>query len=372
MKPHSPWISSSKSSSSSDYSDESHNSGSTAATVDSTGSPLQQYKTQQYKTDGNPYQNGDWEIPQYKYTDFARPQTSESYGTSISSLEDYDNDLPPFEIPNETEEYLAPTALASSPEEFALYFPSTSKMSIRHDDATLDGNMNLRVDTAANTLDGGKVDMTLFHLRMHDLKRREFSLRRYCRDSGREVCHSSRKYTKPSVIRRPGLQRSMSSALSSLRSKSETKTPTLKSLKRHDSGYDSMPDADMDEDDVDSNPSQRPSGSIPIPTNTTLLEFSNYTHLEVKRRGAKSSKRYEVEYWGIKYVWRRVSVRSGSFREAQYHLINAKTSATLAHIVPIPLSRHEMQEEEAKGGWIPPCSMFFEETVLNSTPELAE
>lgn len=214
--------------------------------------------------------------------------------------------------------------------------------------------------------------MTLFHLRMHDLKRREFSLRRYCRDSGREVCHSRRKYMKPSVIRRPGLQRSMSSALSGLRSKSETKTPTLKSLARQDSGYDSMPEADVDEDDENSNSSPRTSSSIPMPTNTTLLEFSNYTHLEVKRRGAKSSKRYEVEYWGIKYVWRRVSVRSGTFREAQYHLINAKTSATLAHIVPIPLSRHEMQEEEAKGGWIPPCSMFFEEAVLNSAPELAE
>ncbi len=367
MKPHSPSIRSSKSSSSSDYSDESHISGSTAATIDSTRLPVQKYQT-----DGNPYQTGDWEIPQHECVDFARPQTSGSYATSISSLEDYDDDLPPFEIPNETEEYIAPTALASSPDEFALYFPSTSKMFIRHDDATLDGNMNLRVDTVASTLDGGKVDMTLFHLRMHDLKRREFSLRRYCRDSGREVCHSSRKYTKPSVIRRPGLQRSMGSALSSLRSKSDTKTPTLKSLKRQDSGYDSMPDADMDEDDEESSRSQRTPSSIPIPTNTTLLEFSNYTHLEVKRRGAKSSKRYEVEYWNTKYVWRRVSVRSGTFREAQYHLINSKTSATLAHIVPIPLSRRETQEEEAKGGWIPPCSMFFEEAVLNSTPELAE
>ena len=366
IHPHSPSIRS-RSSSSSDYSDESHISGSTAATVDSSRLPAQQYKT-----DGNPYQTGEWEIPQFEYVDFARPQTSGSYATSISSLEDYDNDLPPFEIPEETEEYIGPTALASSPEEFALYFPSTSRMSIRHDDATLDGNMNLRVDTVASTQDGGKVDLTLFHLRMHDLKRREFSLRRYCRDSGREVCHSRRKYMKPSVIRRPGLQRSMSSALSSLRSKSETKTPTLKSLTRQDSGYDSMPEPDADEDDENSHPSQRTSSSIPIPTNTTLLEFSNYTHLEVKRRGAKSSKRYEVEYWGMKYVWRRVSVKSGTFREAQYHLINAKTSATLAHIVPIPLSRHEMQEEEAKGGWIPPCSMFFEEAVLDSTAELAE
>ena len=286
-------------------------------------------------------------------------------------MEDIDHDLPPFDKPDDQLEAISSRALASSPEEFALYFPSTQRMSIRHDDTTMDGNMNLRVDTAANTLEGGKVDLTLFHLRMHDLKRREFSLRRYCRDSGREVCHSSRKYSKPSVMRRPGLQRSMGSALSSLRSKSDTKTPTLGNLKRHDSGYDSMPEDDIDDEEFNKH-SHRHSGSIPIPTNTTLLEFSNYTHLEVKRRGAKSSKKYEVEYWGTKYTWRRVSMRSGTFKEAQYHLVNTKTMATLAHIVPIPLSNFELREEEMKGGWVPPCSMFFEEQVLEGPTDLAE
>ena len=360
-------IRSSKCSSSSDYSDGSHYSSvSTAPTVDSTRPSIQHYKT-----DGNPYQNSGWDKPQYEYVDFARPQTSDIYGSSISSIEDLDDDLPPFQIPDDQQEAIAPTALASSPEEFALYFPSTQRMSIRHDDTTLDGNMNLRVDTVASTLDGGKIDLTLFHLRMHDLKRREFSLRRYCRDSGREVCHSTRKYSKPSIMRRPGLQKSVGSALSSLRSKSDTKTPTLASLKRQDSGYDSMPEDDADEED-DEGPPQRPSGSIPIPTNTTLLEFSNYAHLEVRRRGARSSKRYEVEYWNTKYAWRRVSVRSGTFKEAQYHLVNTKTSATLAHIVPLPLSSFEMKEEEAKGGWVPPCSMFFEQAVLESPNDLAE
>ena len=360
-------IRSSKSSSSSDYSDGSHDSSvSTAPTVGSNCPP-----SKHYNTDGNPYQNSGWDKLQYEYLDFASPPTSESYGSSISSIEDLEDDLPPFDVPDDRQEAFSPTVLASSPEDFALYFPSTQRMSIRHDDTTMDGNMNLRVDTAARTLDGGKVDLTLFHLRMHDLKRREFSLRRYCRDSGREVCHSSRKYSKPSVMRRPGLQRSMGNALSSLRSKSDTRTPTLASLKRHDSGYDSMPEVDVDEEEDDSR-SQRPSGSIPLPTNTTLLEFSNYTHLEVKRRGAKSSKKYEVEYWGTKYVWRRVSVRSGTFKEAQYHLVNTKTSATLAHIVPIPLSNFELREEEAKGGWVPPCSMFFEEQVLEGPTDLAE
>lgn len=360
-------IRSSKSSLSSDYSDGSHDSSvSTAPTVGSNCPP-----SKQYNTDGNPYQNSDWDKLQYEYVDFTRPPTSESYRSSISSIGDLEDNLPPFDVPDDRQEVFSPTALASLPEDFALYFPSTQRMSIRHDDTTMDGNMNLRVDTVARTLDGGKVDLTLFHLRMHDLKRREFSLRRYCRDSGREVCHSRRKYSKPSVMRRPGLQRSMGNALSSLRSKSDTRTPTLSSLTRHDSGYDSMPEDNVDEEGDDTR-SQRPSDSIPIPTNTTLLEFSNYTHLEVKRRGAKSSKKYEVEYWGTKYAWRRVSVRSGTFKEAQYHLVNTKTSATLAHIVPIPLSNFELREEEMKGGWVPPCSMFFEEQVLKGPADLAE
>ncbi|KAM0796081.1 hypothetical protein BDR22DRAFT_567082 [Usnea florida] len=119
---------------------------------------------------------------------------------------------------------------------------------IRHDSTTIDGNMNLRVDTKARELDGGKIDLQLFHLRMYDVKRREFSLRRYSRDSGREVCISSRKYTKPSVIRRPGLPWSMSNAFSSWLSKSESKTSATTSLKRHDSGYDSFHEDDIVED----------------------------------------------------------------------------------------------------------------------------
>ncbi len=325
---------------------------------------------QQYDTNGNPYKIS-LDKPQYEYVEYIRPQTSSlTYASSISSEEDFDDDLQPFEIPDDGYEAVNPTALASSPQDFAEYFPSAQILFLRHDDSTMDGNMNLRVDTQACTYDGGNVDLTLFHLRMHDLKRREFSLRRYCRDSGREVCHSTRKYTKPSVMTRPGLQRSMSNALSNLRSKSESKTPTLTGLKRHDSGYDSMPQDDVEEEAAGLSP--RSSSNLPIPTNTTQLEFSNYSHVEVKRRGGKPSKRYEFEYWGTKYAWKRVAVRSGNFKEISYHLINTKTSESLAHIVPVPRSISDVRDEQAKGGWVPPCAMTFEESVLGSSIDLAE
>lgn len=363
--------SSSQSSSRSDYGSSHSDSGSDHSNSTAFTERSEPPTLQQYDSNGNPYRKTSLDKPQYEYLEYTQPQTSSlTYASSISSEEDFDDDLPPFEVPDDGYEAVNPTALASSPQEFADYFPSTQKLLLRHDDSTMDGNMNLRVDTQARTYDGGNVDLTLFHLRMHDLKRREFSLRRYCRDSGREVCHSQRKYTKSSVMTGPGLQRSMSNALSSLRSKSETKTPTMTGLKRHDSGYDSMPEDKLKEGTASH--STNFSSSLPIPTNTTQLKFSNYSHIDIKRRGAKASKRYEFEYWGTRYAWKRVAVRSGNFKEISYHLISTKTSEPLAHIVPVPRSISDIREEVAKGGWVPPCALTFEESVLATSTDLAE
>ena len=359
---------SSNSSSRSNFSDSTHYSLSTAPTVRSEWPSIQQYKII-----GNPHDRASWDEVQSPNLGHPDPRVSaETYASTTSSVEDLGGDLPRFE-PSEVSDYpsetLPSTALTASPEEFAEYFPSTQKLSIRHDNTTMDGNMNLRIDTKARTLDGGTIDLQLFHLRMHNLKRREFSLRRYSRDSGREVCHSSRKYTKPSVIRRPGLQRSMSNALSSLRSKSESRTSTMMNLKRDDSGYGSSNEGDSE--DIASQSPKAPS-NVPIPTNTMQLEFSNYTHLKVKRRGAKTYKRYEFEYWGTKYAWNRTVDRSSHFERVSYHLINTKTSIPLAHIAQTPLNESEQQAETEKGGWVPPYDMLLEKAVLDRSTELAE
>ena len=367
--PQSPSIYS-NSSSRFDYSDSSYYSLSTAPIVNGDWPSMQEYKIP-----GNPHDQDRRDKTHVSHLSHSDPRSSaETCASTTSSIEDLGDELPPFDVPDLSDyplETLPSTALTPSPEEFAQYFPSTQRLSIRHDDTTRDGNMNLRIDTKARTLEGEYVDLQLFHLRMYDLKRREFSLRRYSRDSGREVCHSSRKYTKPSVLRRPGLQRSMSNAISSLRSKSESRTPTTMSLKSHDSGYGSSSFKDNLKKDVSSE-SLRPLGSIPMPTNTTQLEFSNYAHLEVKRRGAKTSKRYELEYWGTKYAWNRSFVRSSHFEQVSYHLVDTKASITLAHVVQAPLSESEQREETAKGGWVPPCSIIFEESVLDRSNDLAE
>jgi hypothetical protein len=160
----------------------------------------------------------------------------------------------------------------------------------------------------------------------------------------------------------------LSTVLSSLRPQSEPNSPTSPKFKRQDSGYKSGTEEDyfdVDEadeywDDVESADPSRES----IPTPTTQLEFSNYAHVNVKRCGTKSSKRYEYEYWCTKYQWKRASRKDGDFQEISYHLINTATSKSVAHIIPEPLSPSEVVEEESKGGWVPPSSMWISDPAV--------
>jgi hypothetical protein len=144
-------------------------------------------------------------------------------------------------LPMYTCDVVEPNARPSSPQEFAKLFPSLNRLSIRHDEFTPDGNMSLRIDTVVTGR--RRTAIQLFHLRMYDLAKREFSLRRYCRDSGREVCNSKRLYAGPASCHstrgkhqkkeekeesnRPSLQRSMSSAFKSLGGKS-SKQPSIR------------------------------------------------------------------------------------------------------------------------------------------------
>lgn len=303
--------------------------------------------------------------------------STETYASTIPSFEDLAQ-KPQFEVVDDRYEVFPSEAVPSTPSIFGDLFPSTRRLQIKHDDTTIDGNMNLRVDTLA-PLHGCQLhEVTLFHLRMHDLRDRKFSLRRYCRDSGQEVCHSSRKYQQPSADRRASLQRSLSTVLSSLRPKSEPTSPTSPSLKRHDSGYNSgSEEHHFDIDEVDEDWDEDAESTYPsrdsVPTPTIQLEFSNYAHVDVKRSGTRSSKRYEYEYWCAKYQWKRASRKDGDFKEISYHLINTTTSKSIAHIIPDPLSPLEVVEEDSKGGWVPPSSMWISDpSIFAKMKDVAE
>ncbi|GAB7348258.1 hypothetical protein MBLNU459_g6248t1 [Dothideomycetes sp. NU459] len=232
--------------------------------------------------------------------------------------------------------------------------------------------MNLRIDTLVK-LDGGRSqELGMFHLRMHDLKKREFSFRRYSRDSGKEVCHSIQKYEKSAIERRPNLPRSISSAFASFLPRSSTTS----SLKRSDSGNSSVyspTSTDFDEQRKGQGGAGKRHASIPIPTKTTKLEFSNYAQVDIKRRGVKGSKRYEFEYWATKYVWKRVVRQTSSSEAVSYHLYHAGDEKILAQIEPTPMSGREAQEERLRGGWVPPCEMWINDNrILSDRNEEAD
>lgn len=306
--------------------------------------------------------------------------SAETYASTVESFEELcdepDTYDPDYQVPEYRE--VADTNLRpSNPSDFAEYFPTTKRLHICHDDTTCDRNMNLRVD-AEDRREKGKVQ--LFHLRMHDIKKRDFSLRRYERSSGREVCKSSRKYQDPAASKRPAtLSRSVSSAFASMvkpdfhrtnsgfSTKSSKSNKSRKEIKRQDSGYGSDEEEDTFEEFM-----SKSKDALKVPTNTTKLEFSNYAQVEVKRRGSKSTKRWEFEYWGSNYVWNRVIKKDGTGKEISFQLCRGD-SQPIARIVPDLRDKKQIREEVRNGGWGPPCSMWIhDQSVVEALTDVAD
>lgn len=312
--------------------------------------------------------------------EYNNPHNSVStYASTTSKIDDAPEE-PVFEV-DDREESFPSDALASTPSSFANLFPSTRRLLIRHDDATIDGNMNLRVDTVVPCRDGYQQDVILFHLRMYDLFSRKCSFRRYCRDSGREVCHTSRKEATPHH-ERPVFRRSWSSMLASFRPSSSGSNShhghalVADHLKRRDSGFGPGKKHDprgMPDEAFDHESSSSPSPHDRQLADTILLEFSNYAHVELKRRGGPGARRYEYEYWSTRYQWRRECRREGDLREVSYSLVDMRSSKTVAHMVPDILTPLEAVEEESKGGWVPPSSLWISDpAVYEQMPDVAE
>ncbi|KAJ5170565.1 uncharacterized protein N7500_003348 [Penicillium coprophilum] len=322
-----------------------------------------------------------------------RSSTS-TYASTTSSTAELDPEPQPTEpvsphegryCVNERQEFYPLDAIPSTPSSFAPLFPSSRRLLIRHDDATIDGNMNLRVDTPVHLRDGSQRDVILFHLRMYDLFTRKFSFRRYCRDSGREVCHSARREVVPAQERRPALRPSWSSVLAGFRpGSSNGHCPPNGELKRQDSGLGAgcahgNGHAARDEvekgmtEEVELEEEKEGHCALPILGETILLEFSNYAHVELRRKGPGSTKKYEFEYWSTKYQWRREVRKEGDLHEVSYYLVDTRTSKTIAHLVPDTLAPLEVVEEESKGGWVPPSSLWISDPeVYKTMPDVAD
>jgi hypothetical protein len=306
----------------------------------------------------------------------ASPSSSvETYASTVDSEADLPEQPPDYQVPDYTARLTHNSTIPATSSEFSELFPSDIKLSIRHDDSTIDGNMNLRVD-AGVSIDEQPCTMTLFHMRLQELRFREFSLRRYCRDSGREVCHSTRKRPSPAGPQRPSFQRSVSHVLQGMRPRSEHRSstaPTLASLKRNDSGYGSMHSTDFEDDDRPSTAGEDSDFQNASSSKSVRLEFANYSQVEVRREGTGAKRRYEFEYWGVNYAWRR-SIRgydSWGKKICSFQLTardRKDNGRVLARITPESMDDHRAAEERRRGGWIPPSTMRITDPSIIGSP----
>lgn len=271
----------------------------------------------------------------------------------------------------------------STPQDFARLFPSLDRLAIRHDDLSPDGNMNLRIDTHVPLGHGRRpLALQLFHLRMHDLAKREFSLRRYCRDSGREVCNSKRTYAEAPTgpvaeVVRPALRRSVSSALKSVTTPFHRSNTATSLFKRpgSSSGSSAGDNASVWSSSHQSSTSQESQTPKPkprlIPTNRIKLEFSNYARVDIARRGGKKEKRYEFEWWGHSYTWKRVLDKN--LNVVSFHLVRDGQGAPIAHIVPEMRSPNQVLGDEMAGAWVAPCYMWISDSsIIDAITDVAD
>ena len=93
----------------------------------------------------------DYFVPQHQVDRYPQPPPRASVDTYASTSEedlaDEVDDMPDYDVPTYRHEPLACDAIPTTPRDFGELFPTSKRLSIRHDDSTIDGNMNLRVDT---------------------------------------------------------------------------------------------------------------------------------------------------------------------------------------------------------------------------------
>lgn len=248
--------------------------------------------------------------------------------------------------------------------EFGELFPSKRKMLIQHDNTYGDAYANLRVDMHTSSHNGVKERVTMFHLKIHNREKREMSLRRYHRDSGREVCNCTRVHREKKQESRPKLIRSFSSALASLK----LSTSSGASVRTSTSTEEDDPMVADDEEEV----AEYDNTMDWHATNIIRLDFSNYAHIELFRKRKGGSSWHEFEYWGSKYRWKAIPSVNGYPDNCVYQLFSSNSAKSMASIVPVPLTESEALAEDEIGGWVDPCSFWVEDPEIRRRADVAE
>jgi hypothetical protein len=290
----------------------------------------------------------------------------------------------------------------SSPKDFVELFPSSKPLYICHDSTTSDGEMNLRVFSDITSAGSSKAEyMSLFHLRMHDIEDRKFSLRRYFRNSGRKGCSSilSDARLRSKTRSKTRFSFSMSSKRTSRAgsthsendvSASETKgdmgnskgsRTSLSSWFRrrgsrssHASSASGNDASDCDEDDNAVNAVNV--AATRVSGDKIALEFSNYSRVDVVRYSTWRIG-YTFDYWGHAYEWRRTSGKN-LFGQWMYwchsfHLYRkGKDKKPIVSITPRD-NKSLGSGYFTHGTWVTPSEMrFLDNDILNGSSDIAE
>lgn len=94
--------------------------------------------------------------------------------------------------------------------------------------------------------------------------------------------------------------------------------------------------------------------------------------VDIRRQGSTSSKRYEFQYWGSMYSWKRVVDKSDHTKDS-YHLVKDGDTVAIAHIVSNMLTPSEILRERQDDYWVQPCSLWISDlSVVNTLTDLAE
>ena len=292
-----------------------------------------------------------------------------------SSVEDFL--VPKYDEPSSTQHFndVANEKIQqSTPQSYAQWFPSSETLFVRHGDEAVDGNMCLSVVTATDQGIGPLLQ--LFYLRMHDLKNREFSLLRYGRDSGREVCHTHQIYKKAPGAR-SRFRRSISGSVNNIRSFSRRSSRSSQmSAQSSQSGNESAnyysesalgEGSEVEAHTNVSSPQPANDDGSPKPSNKIRLEFANYAHVTVSRKGIGARKSYDFQYWGTKYQWKRLNKSQSSGRKRSYNLYRGLSDLVVAHIAMQDLNPAHSRDRETSGAWVPPIWMrITDPSILSS------
>ncbi|KJZ72989.1 hypothetical protein HIM_07561 [Hirsutella minnesotensis 3608] len=265
------------------------------------------------------------------------------------------------------------TLRPSDPYTFGRLFPCMDRLAIRHDDASIDGNMNLRVEMVVTS--GSSSSSHYSAAQQHQPRRRRQATlqarlrlasvvvvvvgRRLLRGTGLLPLRLGRAALRQDALLPPvvvvvggvvGLGDVAKVGVLALL----PQVPRLAQLLGNDTTQPARP--------------QQPPVSLRVPTDTIKLEFSNYARVDVRRRGPK---RYEFDWWGHSYAWRRSVDKT--LNTVSFHLVRDGRGDPVAHIVPEVRSPTQVDEEDRAGGWIPPCYMWISDpSVVEAVTDVAD